>query len=529
MVCVPIIHISYVSHSSNILQLFSRDKDQTLEEQFEQYTFTKEDDADSSVYISLDDVRNALNDNGKLKWIDDLFRQLLGTSSSLDMEFKDFIDFLETGKSPSTVAPKGDHAPSSPFKTSKKKKALQAAVAANASNNAPLSVFPGKPTIQRPQEVPIINLSTSSSAPSLSALLERNKLEEQERRKKQQLPHPPNQSPSSSSPSTSSTKKLGRNVGVYPEVAETLEYMLASTDKYAVVVKENGSSVAPPKPLWRKREVVRQEKAVYYTTVDGDGVTQELMEKETTQTEILHMECKETGEFAHRETTNHELLEKFNDEIVTHDTGKEEYVHLKSVDDEIEYMDSNMPRASGNAGEEGEGYDYANASKQQEEAMGADAANTNASNNECDKEGFPLHNNNHDDDNGSCYYAEGEKQDKAKTVEKLDVDEADVEEEMKRQWDMLSDEEKAYYEQAILEMEREKEAETLAQQECGNDTGGGSPASLSSVAPRGDIDIENEEGFAVCELSSPPNDCKEGDLPEVEASGAEGQDFADID
>ena len=39
------------------------------------------------------------------------------------------------------------------------------------------------------------------------------------------------------------------------------------------------------------------------------------MEKETSQTEVLHMECRETGEFAHRETTDYEHTETFNKEV----------------------------------------------------------------------------------------------------------------------------------------------------------------------------------------------------------------------
>lgn len=33
----------------------------------------------------------------------------------------------------------------------------------------------------------------------------------------------------------------------------------------------SSSSSNPPKPLWRKREVVRQERTVHYTTVDEHG------------------------------------------------------------------------------------------------------------------------------------------------------------------------------------------------------------------------------------------------------------------
>jgi hypothetical protein len=56
------------------------------------------------------------------------------------------------------------------------------------------------------------------------------------------------------------------------------------------------------------------------------------------------MECRETGEFAHRETTNYEQSETFNDELVAEEKGNEEYVHMKSKDDEYEFLDSNMPK-----------------------------------------------------------------------------------------------------------------------------------------------------------------------------------------
>lgn len=92
--------------------------------------------------------------------------------------------------------------------------------------------------------------------------------------------------------------------------------------------------------------------------------------------QVLHMECKETGEFAHRETTEYEQVwhkapttfqppsslhpmhvvqravllsrdrqsETFNAEVVVEEHGSEEYVHLKSREDEYEFMESSMPR-----------------------------------------------------------------------------------------------------------------------------------------------------------------------------------------
>jgi hypothetical protein len=100
----------------------------------------------------------------------------------------------------------------------------------------------------------------------------------------------------------------------------------------------------PSRPLWRKRETIVHERIVQYTTVDVDGVVQELIESERTQNEIVHLECKDTGEFAHRESTQYEQMETFNSEVVAQERGAEEYLHLKSRDDEFEHLQSDMPR-----------------------------------------------------------------------------------------------------------------------------------------------------------------------------------------
>ena len=51
-----------------------------MEEQFDRYTYTKseEDGGDERLFISLNDVKNAMNENDTAPWIDKLFRQLLG-------------------------------------------------------------------------------------------------------------------------------------------------------------------------------------------------------------------------------------------------------------------------------------------------------------------------------------------------------------------------------------------------------------------------------------------------------------------
>lgn len=42
---------------------------------------------------------------------------------------------------------------------------------------------------------------------------------------------------------------------------------------------------------------------------------QQLFETEKSQTEVVHMECKRTGEFAHRESTHYESGEVFNGDV----------------------------------------------------------------------------------------------------------------------------------------------------------------------------------------------------------------------
>jgi len=101
---------------------------------------------------------------------------------------------------------------------------------------------------------------------------------------------------------------------------------------------------ATGRPLWKKQETVIQERIVKYVTVEPDGSYQELVETEKNQTEVTHMECKDTGEFAHKETTEYEMMETFNEEIVMAERGTEQYVHLKSLEDEYENLESHMPR-----------------------------------------------------------------------------------------------------------------------------------------------------------------------------------------
>lgn len=102
----------------------------------------------------------------------------------------------------------------------------------------------------------------------------------------------------------------------------------------------------PPAPgLWKKREITIQERITEYTKIDEHGRPQHLIEKEKHQSEVIHMETLE-GEFAHREITQFEQTEQLNDEIVHHEHGREEFVHLKSEYDEISRFESSIPTGS---------------------------------------------------------------------------------------------------------------------------------------------------------------------------------------
>ena len=97
------------------------------------------------------------------------------------------------------------------------------------------------------------------------------------------------------------------------------------------------------KHLWKKHETLIQEKIVKYVTVNADGSLEELLEREKKQDEVVHMECKDTGIFAHHEHSQFEKTEAFNGELVAGQRGTEEYYHLKSLDDEYEHFDGPGP------------------------------------------------------------------------------------------------------------------------------------------------------------------------------------------
>lgn len=108
--------------------------------------------------------------------------------------------------------------------------------------------------------------------------------------------------------------------------------------------------------VWKKHETIISAKIVRLTTVK-DGVKSELVERDKSQNDIVHIECSATGDFAHREYSQQEQCEKINNEISTFIRASEEYVHFKSNTDEYEYIHTEIPTNNGDSDGDSDGDD----------------------------------------------------------------------------------------------------------------------------------------------------------------------------
>ncbi len=334
-----------------------RNDDQTMEEQFAHLC----DEEDGQIYISIDSIKNYLNfDEGSSEG--SYNRLLSGTGlTGKRVAYSDFIEFLETGRAGEQL---------SPSRKASKIRILKGFP--GISSNKDLNV-PGKAAIK---SQPPSSVEDRASPENVGSLREKheaalrlaqtlatadytdsettgsdptNKEDGGANKQSEGTPEPKGTSPSAAA----EIDEHDEYDGPEPIVEEKDDDEDVNVDgtnlveSYDVVLHPNAnnpmfrSSIASS--VWRKREVVKHERQVYYTTVDAEGQLQELVEKETSQTEVLHMESRETGEFAHRETKVYSQQETFNDEVVTDRDGQEEYVHLKSQDDEYEHTTSDMP------------------------------------------------------------------------------------------------------------------------------------------------------------------------------------------
>lgn len=223
-----------------------RKSDETLDELFKPHSYR----ASNGAYISVATIKSTLSEDAP--WIDLLFEQMVGKDVG-DLEFHSFIHFLETGNKPITMDTNVKNS------TNTTKQSLL--------NKHNLKVRP-------PSDLP----------PS---------------KKKGNLPPTP---PRKKTPSASSTSTSTRSTNmskciptfnhltssIYPGVIESTHlHTLPVGIHSGALVPSTGLTVAldhqaahrnpnsgPTKPLWRKREVVTQERTVEYTTIDANGVTQ---------------------------------------------------------------------------------------------------------------------------------------------------------------------------------------------------------------------------------------------------------------
>ena len=314
-----------------------RQKDETLDEQFRSHakrstgntTSSSSSSSGKTSMLMLPDIQKVLQLEDGALWasIEELLCHCAGHQVRTDgIEYDVFINFLESGKiPPSKLPPGGEPDNGTP--------ATNATVAAAAASSLPHPPSPAKPSLR------VSTAATSDASPTTSSSSKQDP--DEDRPTPLPSPHPyvvePADSPVGPHP------YAGSNNGgpAFFNDSHEQRYRDAGT---LVTVRSSSSTGAlhaahGGKPLWKKKETTKMERVVEYTTIDADGVLQELVEHEVQETETLHMECKETGEFAHRETTEFKQKETFNKEVVSEQGGMEEYVHLKSLDDEIEFME----------------------------------------------------------------------------------------------------------------------------------------------------------------------------------------------
>jgi len=133
----------------------NRGPDESLDDQFGKLAYNTSDDR---MCISLEDVKTLLATGAP--WIDDLFRQLLGKTNSLEMEYADFIDFLETGKSPSSIDTKGSGSTAGTVPASSKSSAtaLRRAVSTAPPEVNTMGTSQSLPNIFNRTDIPVVRV-----------------------------------------------------------------------------------------------------------------------------------------------------------------------------------------------------------------------------------------------------------------------------------------------------------------------------------------------------------------------------------
>jgi len=98
--------------------------------------------------------------------------------------------------------------------------------------------------------------------------------------------------------------------------------------------------------MWKKHETIIHERIVQYVTIDEFGELHKVIDTDKTQKDIMHIECKSKGLFAHREYTQQEQTETADDDQDRVIRATMECIHFKSSDDEYEFVHSEIPPTS---------------------------------------------------------------------------------------------------------------------------------------------------------------------------------------
>ena len=107
--------------------------------------------------------------------------------------------------------------------------------------------------------------------------------------------------------------------------------------------------ISSTRSILKRHETVIHERIIRSVTFQ-DGVEKMTIETDKTQCDKIRMECDD--EFAVREYTQQEQSEEIEGDMVTFVRATQEFLHLKSKEDEFEYVHSDIPR-----GEEDDEYD----------------------------------------------------------------------------------------------------------------------------------------------------------------------------
>ena len=141
-------------------------------------------------------------------------------------------------------------------------------------------------------------------------------------------------------------------IGLYTQVTTVLNIIPGESSnavwntEEAVVSMKHRKDDPIHYPMWKKHETNIQERIIQHITYDNEGNIHEMIETDKSQNEVIHVEITDRNIFAHREYTQQEQTEEIDKEVTTFVRATEEFIHLKSENDEYEYVHSEIPKSS---------------------------------------------------------------------------------------------------------------------------------------------------------------------------------------